>query len=84
MAWLHSFQDNTFDDAFHWNHIRGSLDPGSPYYDDTLVRRGAQGSSWGRCGCGLGFQTDRCVNPYGSLFVSGSGGLVIFTFRIIS
>ena len=31
------FQDNTFDDAFHWNYIQGSLDPGSPYYDDTIA-----------------------------------------------
>ena len=31
------FQDNTFDNAFHWNYMRGSLDPGSPYYDDTAA-----------------------------------------------
>ena len=31
------FRDNSFDDAFHWNYIRGSLDPGAPYYDDTVA-----------------------------------------------
>ena len=31
------FQDNTFDDAFHWNYIHGSLEPGSPCYDDTVA-----------------------------------------------
>ena len=46
------FQDNTFDDAFYWNYIQGSLDPGSPYYDDTVAygkaRRAGQmvGPGW--------------------------------------
>ena len=28
---------DTFDEAFHWNYIRGSLDPDSPYYYDTVA-----------------------------------------------